>query len=344
MADTEMYVSSTYNSIWANADICQSVAVPAEIVDETSEPAKVSPQPESPTRKRRNSLESEQDSKRPRLDTSKEEARDDYAEEAVKTAQHSPDVASRPADQSNYINEGARRRERIVDEKKRGKRLFGSLLGTISQSSVSSAQRRRVEIEKKQQAKLRALDEEHEEDKKKRLEAIKAQRKIQQKHWDEQATRIRHDNLRAAACMLTTKSEPKLYYMPYELSREQKETIQRQRDDAEQQIADELGLRRPLDEVAQARLSPEQRTDASTSEGIHVNGETTLSAEAQKRPNAQDDAAAEHGGAEGETEIGANEDAPVTNGEPVRADIADDDKADENEDVMVEAGEDSVIY
>ena len=71
-----------------------------------------------------------------------------------------------------------------VDERKRGKRLFGGLLGTLSQKSSSTAQKRRVDIERKQREKLRAQKEEDEEVKRSRQEEIDAARRTKQKIWD----------------------------------------------------------------------------------------------------------------------------------------------------------------
>lgn len=74
-----------------------------------------------------------------------------------------------------------------MEERKRGQRLFGALLGTLSQSSSSTAQKRRTDIEKKQQAKLKLQADEYDEKKKQRLEALVAVRRREQKKFDEQS-------------------------------------------------------------------------------------------------------------------------------------------------------------
>lgn len=74
-----------------------------------------------------------------------------------------------------------------MEERKRGQRLFGALLGTLSQSSSSTAQKRRTDIEKKQQAKLRSQAEEREEQKEQRLESLRAVRRKEQKKYDKQS-------------------------------------------------------------------------------------------------------------------------------------------------------------
>ena len=77
-----------------------------------------------------------------------------------------------------------------MEERKRGQRLFGALLGTLSQSSSSTAQKRRIDIERKQQAKLKLQAEEFDEKKKERLEALMAIRRREQKKYDKQSVRL----------------------------------------------------------------------------------------------------------------------------------------------------------
>ena len=85
----------------------------------------------------------------------------------------------------NQLSE--RRRSGQMEERKRGQRLFGALLGTLSQSSSSAAQKRRVDIEKKQQAKLKLQAEEYDEKKKQQMEAVMQIRRREQKKYDKQS-------------------------------------------------------------------------------------------------------------------------------------------------------------
>ena len=85
-----------------------------------------------------------------------------------------------------------RRRSGQLEERKRGQRLFGALLGTLSQSSSSTAQKRRSDIEKKQQAKLRLQTEEENEKKKAKLDALMEVRRQEQKIFDAQSVRSSH--------------------------------------------------------------------------------------------------------------------------------------------------------
>ena len=79
-----------------------------------------------------------------------------------------------------------RRASRDLDERKRGKRLFGALLGTLAQNSSSTAQRRRTDIEQKQREKLKIQAEVDEEKKKQLLDALTERRRLEQERYNEQ--------------------------------------------------------------------------------------------------------------------------------------------------------------
>ncbi len=71
------------------------------------------------------------------------------------------------------------------EERKRGQRLFGAVLGTLSQSSSGTPQqRRRVDIERKQQAKRELQIQEEGEKKRRALEEVLAGRRREQEVWD----------------------------------------------------------------------------------------------------------------------------------------------------------------
>jgi hypothetical protein len=144
--------------------------------------AVVVPEPEdlprqiSPSLKRRQSSLDSESSKRPRLET--------------QTSQHfndarSPTLAmSPPRRKSLVIGSGA------AEERKRGQRLFGALLGTLSQTSAKPAHRRRDEIEKRQQDKLRQKDEELADEKRKQRQELDALRRKEQQLWDKQGVSV----------------------------------------------------------------------------------------------------------------------------------------------------------
>lgn len=137
--------------------------------DAEEEPEPVSANP----LKRRQSSISSSDSKRPRLSQ----------EENPDTASAAKDGS--PLQRSDRLSE--RRRTGQLEERKRGQRLFGALLGTLSQSSSSTAQKRRADIEKKQQDKLRLQAEEDDEKKKAKLEVLTRERQREQKVYDRQS-------------------------------------------------------------------------------------------------------------------------------------------------------------
>lgn len=83
-----------------------------------------------------------------------------------------------------------RRKSGQLEERKRGQRLFGALLGTLSQSSSSTAQKRRTDIERKQQAKLKLQNDEFDEKKKQLLDTIMDFRRREQKKYDKQSVRF----------------------------------------------------------------------------------------------------------------------------------------------------------
>jgi hypothetical protein len=77
-----------------------------------------------------------------------------------------------------------------VEERKRGQRLFGALLGTLSQSSSTTAQKRRADIEQRQQTKLKLQDEEYGEVKRKKREDMIAERRSRQRGVEREAVRF----------------------------------------------------------------------------------------------------------------------------------------------------------
>ena len=74
-----------------------------------------------------------------------------------------------------------------MEERKRGQRLFGALLGTLSQSSSSTAQKRRTDIEQKQQAKLKLQADEFDEKKRQQVDKLMDFRRREQRKYDKQS-------------------------------------------------------------------------------------------------------------------------------------------------------------
>lgn len=100
-------------------------------------------------------------------------------EDSVKRARTNGDDA---ADESKAP--APKRRERG-----RERRLFGAVLGALSQNPTTAGQKRRSEIEKRQQAQRRQEDEESEQRKAERLARRKVQRWKEQKRFERQAVR-----------------------------------------------------------------------------------------------------------------------------------------------------------
>ncbi|KAI4133272.1 MAG: hypothetical protein LQ338_000330 [Usnochroma carphineum] len=275
--------------------------------------------------KRRMSSFSDERSKRPKLDT-----------QASPTNTEIPS----PSTASNRLPD--RKRNGQLEERKRGQRLFGALLGTLSQSSSSTAQKRRTEIERKQQAKLRLQAEEHDEQKKQRMESLMAVRRKEQKKYDKQSMHIRHSNMLAQAHFLQTKSEPRLYYKPWELLPSEDTRIKSQIEAAEaiiQQETEKLeaGLAEQTRETQadQKAPTPEAKNDREPeyedAKGT-VGSETNVPPEAGGRANG--------GSTDNKLEPSPKEHEQVSRQQQENAKDHDDDGGE-----VVEAdGEDMVIY
>lgn len=194
----------------------------AVIIPEPEPEQNISP----PSLKRRQYSDSPDSNKRPRLDTQNGE----YGSRGGQQGPVSPSGKRR-----SVLGTGA------AEEKKRGQRLFGALLGTLSQTSSKPAHRKRDEIEQRQRERARKDTEEREEALRRKREELEKVRRVEQKAWDKESMRIRHRNMRAVAGFLQTKAEPRLYYKPWELREEEDEQIRRQIRDVEDKIKIELG-------------------------------------------------------------------------------------------------------
>lgn len=121
----------------------------------------------------------------------------------------------------------ARRKSSAIEEKQRGKRLFGGLLSALSRTTPDGSQKRREEAEKRQAAKAQQLEVEAKAREAEMLEKRTKLRKAQQIKWDENSVsnlrrsayrdiadmeqmRTRHANMLAIANFLPTRSKPKL--------------------------------------------------------------------------------------------------------------------------------------
>jgi hypothetical protein len=142
----------------------------AVVIPDIAEPIPETTSPVSSTLKRRQTDASELDSnsKRTRL---------------------SPEAQGSKAEPSNNAGEAERRRAARresgkAEERNRGKRMFGALLGALSQSDSSAAQKRRADIEKRQQAKLKQISDEASLREREQMEQLKIKRKREQWKFD----------------------------------------------------------------------------------------------------------------------------------------------------------------
>ncbi|POS85334.1 hypothetical protein EPUL_002292 [Erysiphe pulchra] len=121
-----------------------------------------------------------------------------------------------------------RRKSSAVEEKKRGQRLFGGLLNALSQSTQNRPNKKRLEIHKRQLDQANNQKSQDEIPKCGKVTKLVSVQKQEQIKFDEESMRIRHASMHAMANFLCTKTEPKLYYRPWELLPEQKECIDSQ--------------------------------------------------------------------------------------------------------------------
>lgn len=171
-----------------------------------------------------------------------------------------------------------RRPVKPIDEKKRTQRLFGGLLGGLGQTRPANPQaaKRRAEQEERRRQKEQELSERQTE----RLEVLNVARRKEQQRVDEANIRVKHDNMKVMSNFLATVTEPKLYFKPWELLPEQEDLINRQREDVDVQIDQEL------DDFDQIR----QKWQSEDADG-HPHHQDTISTHTQDAPNGTNHAA-----------------------------------------------------
>ncbi|KAI1322813.1 hypothetical protein F5Y16DRAFT_385486 [Xylariaceae sp. FL0255] len=127
------------------------------------------------------------------------------------------------------------------EERKRGRRLFGGLMNTLSQAGAAGSQnRKRQEVERRQQAKTaQQRDDEYRQRMEDRAKLAET-RAIEQIYFEEQVMRAKHRDLLSKARFLKTKARPPIYYQPYKLTRSQEEQVKDQIEEAEKLIEEEL--------------------------------------------------------------------------------------------------------
>lgn len=147
----------------------------------------ISNQSQEFTAKRRNSSIPDNDSKRRRLSAD--------GNVSPHSERHQPSQ-SPTAERERPGNRRPAQRTGREDERKRGQRLFGGLLGTLSQSSTSAAQKRRADIEKRQQDKLKNQAEEYDGLRSRKKELREAIRRKETPFYEREAVRFLHSLVR----------------------------------------------------------------------------------------------------------------------------------------------------
>jgi hypothetical protein len=93
-------------------------------------------------------------------------------------------------DDGEQAARAVRRDSHRDEERKRGQRMFGALLGTLSHKTGSSAAaKKRADTERKQHERLKQMAENASAREKEQLEQLTRQRRRDQWRWDEQAVR-----------------------------------------------------------------------------------------------------------------------------------------------------------
>ncbi|KAL8883788.1 MAG: hypothetical protein Q9215_008017 [Flavoplaca cf. flavocitrina] len=292
-----MYVSQPLQTLQsANHFRCRAIAS-AVIVPEVEEQST----PIQDSAKRRYSSIAEESSKRPRL-----------ASENSRDQTETSHISTEPARLSD------RRKSGQLEERRRGQRLFGALLGTLSQSSSSTANKRRTDIEKKQQAKLRLQAEEHEEQKKQRLQSLMAIRRKEQQKYDKQSCYKPWELLTSEDARIKSQIEEAEATIQRETSQLDSETV---KDNTESQAT----AKAP---VGESKTDIERPTDATEETvGSETNGPEVL-----------------NGNTNGET-TDENANYPTPESQQVPANQQENLKDnDDDGGEMVEADEDMVIY
>ncbi|PHH85872.1 hypothetical protein CDD83_11053 [Cordyceps sp. RAO-2017] len=238
-----------------------------------------------------------------------------------------PPSSARSASPKSGRQASAAERERRAsiakqEEKKRGQRLFGGLLSTLSQTTSNSQQRRRQEIERRQLDKIQQQTAEEDKQRTEQRAALHKIRMQQQITWEEQVMRSRHAKELKLAQFLRTESRPEVYFLPWKLTRREEDTIEDQVRDCKATIARELEDFKWRKEQHVRRLGPRRQSDATVASPPAAIPAPERHASPPRPP------AASPGPTEGEK----------------KTTVAHHDGQDDSGDFLVDAEEDMVIY
>ncbi|KPI39390.1 uncharacterized protein AB675_5248 [Cyphellophora attinorum] len=247
--------------------IASAVAIPEQPpLSPPTEPAA------SPSRKRRPSSQSSttESPKRPRLDTV-------HTHGSASSISHASPPPSTTSAMSPPLRRHPLRAASNTEEKKRGQRLFGGLLSTLSQKSPAfttkpTVHKRRDEIEQRQRDRLKRDDEERVEERRLKREELERVRRVEQKRWERESLGNKHAGMRARAGFLQTKAEPRESGLEEEirtelaaLEGEEGGVGEKQRDDG-----DDGGEREPTSDRPNGNRSPSHNGDSHTDQPMEV--------------------------------------------------------------------------
>lgn len=301
------------------------------------------------TSKRRTSSTTVDGSNRPRIDRTSGDAGDG--------------TPNTDEGQNGYEPSTTRKRKSLggdevrEQERKRGQRLFGALLGTIgkfqqdSQSARAKAgAHRRKEVEEKLQQKLRQQNEELNEKKRRESTVLREKMQQEQRMFEERSLELKHANLRGRANYLCTKSKPPLYYLPWKLTEEEEARIQAQLEEAESTIkrerADVDRQRAHEDEDERGRRDSPAEESANTDHPRLSRSSPDVQRESRDddlNVDTGDDnaAGADHGSVNPSNRKHENTNVRVPDHDKERHSDA---TVQDGGDIVIEAGEDAVIY
>ncbi|KIN07240.1 hypothetical protein OIDMADRAFT_22130 [Oidiodendron maius Zn] len=228
------------------------------------------PSGQSPPRKRRQSSLSNASPKRPRLSHDGSTGPPSTLGALPQVDAATPEPATVPDDEKERDLTLERRKSSVQEERKRSRRLFGGILSALSQTAPSGQQKRRQEIEKRQAEKAKQQKVNDEDQRAERLARLKATRKAEQIKYNRESMRSRHSNILSRANFLSTRTEPKLYYKPWELLPEEEDRIKRQISEVEiliEREVEEFNTLYPYEPVKDA-LVPEEKQNNSSKETV----------------------------------------------------------------------------
>ncbi|KAI9723541.1 MAG: hypothetical protein M1828_004137 [Chrysothrix sp. TS-e1954] len=230
-----------------------------------------------------------------------------------------------------------------AQELTRSKRLFTTLMGTLSSHKASAPNKRRTEVESAQRERLRMRQVEEEEERQRRLDDVQKIREQEGRDWEEESMRRRHEAEKCFAGFLGTQTMPRLYWRPWKLREDDVATLDRQRREAEvrikQEVAEFRRERGEAERVGESEMSGDKPENEDT-----VDEDTSTRKEEAELPKAKPRAAHR------DTELNSKVEDSINAAEAERGPKVEPgssparDNPDGDEEMVAADGEDAVIY